>query len=236
MQQFIFSRRSFGFLLCFNGTLLIAFIERFSVLSIIFVVHSQIFIYFCHICIHVLNRVALKCCSAEHHKGKRSGLQCSSQVKETPWSLSYLTLLYRGNICRQESMNKVIQHCISKEFIQHELFGQKLQRKEENLREWNFLSLQLWTFTLTHVLLQYPEESDVIVSLILKKNRLDVHQKSSHIILVISNLPIKWILNKGERIIYHRQCTWFFQYGFLPRQIPFFFSVLWFFWSIFHFF
>ena len=45
------------------------------------------------------------------------------------------TLLYRGNICRQESVEKVIQHCISKEFIQHEQFGQKLEMKEKNSRE-----------------------------------------------------------------------------------------------------
>lgn len=70
-------------------------------------IHAEIFSAFNNLCysvpnlclsllyfMHVLNRITLKWCSAEQHRGKWSGLQCTSQVKEEPWSLSHLTFYY----------------------------------------------------------------------------------------------------------------------------------------------
>lgn len=64
--------------------------------------------------------------------------------------------------------------------------------------------------------------------LYLGEKRYDVHVSKGRVIFVISNLPIKWALSKGERIVICMHCMWFFQSGVL--------KIFWFFLVSFYFF
>lgn len=68
------------------------------------------------------------------------------------------TLLYSRNMCRQESMDKVIQHCVKKACIWYELPGHNLQMKDKTQEREVFLPCSCFLL-LIHVLWQYAEES-----------------------------------------------------------------------------
>ena len=117
-------------------------------LLIIFVVHSQISIYFYDICMRVLNRVTLKCCSAEHHKGKWSGLQCSSQVKETPWSLSHLTLYYiEGTSVGKNPWRRLYNTALAKNLYSMSNLAKNWKWKRKTQEKFSFLAV-VFTFIL----------------------------------------------------------------------------------------
>lgn len=135
-------------------------------LLIIFVVHSQIAIYFCNICINVLNRSTPKHCSAEHHRGKLCGSQCSSQVKETPWSLSYLTLCYiAGTSVGKDIWTKLYSIALTENLYGMSYLITNCKWKTKS-QERGFLAV---LFALIHVLWQYAEELNVTASLIIQQ-------------------------------------------------------------------
>lgn len=111
-------------------------------------IHAEVFSDFNNLCcsvpnlclpllyfMHVLNRITLKWCSAEQHREIEWLTVFFSSERRTLKFIISDTLLFRGNICRQESMDKVIQHWIRKEIIQNKLFDQKLEMKDKSPKE-----------------------------------------------------------------------------------------------------
>lgn len=134
-------------------------------LLIIFVVHSQIAIYFCNICMNVLKRSTPKHYSAEHHRGKWCGSQCS-QVKETPWSLSYLTLYYiAGTSVSKDIWTKLYSIALTKNLYGMSYLTTNCKWKTKSQGR----GFPAVVFAVIHVLWQHAEELNVTASLIIQQ-------------------------------------------------------------------
>lgn len=172
-------------------------------------------------------------------QGKLSGLQCSSQVKEEPWSLSYLTLYYiEATSVGKNPWTRLYSIALGKKLSRMSCLTKNWKRKIKAQEKFSFLavvftfilvyysmhrkqtltlkvlSLSVWKRHMDNVLsnmlwfLVSPEvvrKLDLMV-IILREKKINVHLSKSWVIFVISNLPIKLALSKGERIVFCIHC------------------------------